>query len=423
MKEINGLGDNCGEKKLLELEGKIVNTILPVKTRLHERWQLQLQKQSSTSSNKKPAVVPASSKPPRQPSVKASPKTEKRLPDAIRPTPSPAAPTPSSASTATARSSARYIDAADPRLVPIGSLSISDYCPEAYHPMALKPMEPSRPQYFVVDDDQISSGQTNDQICSPPSGIDMISMASSNSSSSPQKRCFSDVNMENSLASDTMDTDTNSDIVRRRRKLNKIVPYPRKPRPALYACSLCGMAYQCQVSENPWWAVYKHDCPHCKQAQVPRIDISVGPNAIELDPNVTALYGEGADINSDSDDEDDDSASLSTRFTCEASRNHGSSSNLVTTNTTYNSSLNSEDAAKLLVLMCHARTCTGSHSSPIHADICKSTKFLMLHVRDCTGLDSSGAVCLFPWCHQCKTVLNHVTHCAEPDLCTLCNPW
>jgi hypothetical protein len=33
--------------------------------------------------------------------------------------------------------------------------------------------------------------------------------------------------------------------------------------------------------------------------------------------------------------------------------------------------LAAEQASKLLVLMCHARSCSGAHASPKHAEICK----------------------------------------------------
>jgi len=94
---------------------------------------------------------------------------------------------------------------------------------------------------------------------------------------------------------------------RRRRRLNHIVPNPRKPRSAEYNCSNCNEVYTCIVNENPWWAVYHHECPKCKTVQVPRIDISLNSNSVENDPNVIALYGEGID---DSDNEIDDSSSI-----------------------------------------------------------------------------------------------------------------
>lgn len=79
---------------------------------------------------------------------------------------------------------------------------------------------------------------------------------------------------------------------KRRRRLNQIVPNPRKPRSAQYQCSRCSESYLMSVQENPWWAVFVHECPSCKVSQVPRLDINLACNAIDLDPNIVALYGE-----------------------------------------------------------------------------------------------------------------------------------
>lgn len=210
---------------------------------------------------------------------------------------------------------------------------------------------------------------------------------------------------------------------RRRRRLNQIVPNPRKPRMAYYLCSSCNETYQSLASENPWWAVYCHECPKCHKKQIPRIDINLVSNAIESDPNVLALYGEGVD---DSGDELDD---------CGMGSGGEDDDCLDTTKGAVDSTakdahpfdgeglLPQEEASKLLVLMCHARTCTGTHQSQKHADICKSTKFLMLHIRDCTGIDIHGQSCQFPWCMPCKRMLRHLTHCYEPSSCPVCNPF
>ena len=57
------------------------------------------------------------------------------------------------------------------------------------------------------------------------------------------------------------------------------------------------------VQENSWWAIYRHSCPHCGEVQVPRIDINAEQNAMELDVNVMALYGEGGDGDEEDSDE------------------------------------------------------------------------------------------------------------------------
>jgi transcription elongation factor Elf1 len=263
---------------------------------------------------------------------------------------------------------------------------------------------------------------------------------------------------------------------RRRRRLNQIVPNPRKPRTADYVCSLCGETYQVTVEANPWWAVYRHECPHCKQHMIPRIDISVATNAIELDPNVIALYGEGID-DSGEDGGDDDEYSDEEGDDDLGNKDAGAGTVMNRVEKTISHSqdaydgdggaaggrgmqmlmmvddqitdafvnanggvkkaaveeeekifdddglLNQEEASRLLVLMCHARGCNGMHSSTKHTEICKSTKFLMLHIRDCKGIDIHGRECLFPWCKPCKKMLKHLTQCYEPNSCAVCNPW
>eukprot|EP00597_Dinobryon_sp_UTEXLB2267_P003421 CAMPEP_0170066004 /NCGR_PEP_ID=MMETSP0019_2-20121128/5861_1 /TAXON_ID=98059 /ORGANISM="Dinobryon sp., Strain UTEXLB2267" /LENGTH=1056 /DNA_ID=CAMNT_0010272979 /DNA_START=145 /DNA_END=3312 /DNA_ORIENTATION=- len=221
---------------------------------------------------------------------------------------------------------------------------------------------------------------------------------------------------------------------RRRRRLNQIVPNPRKPRQADYTCSLCSEGYRCNVNDNPWWAVYMHECPRCKQIQIPRIDINASSNAIELDPNNIALYGEGIEDSGDdvegedcyTDDEEsndcgggvnDDQMDSIRNNNSEVAHNGGKEFNNDTNSGDGvvsgavdggeeeeeekpfdgEGTLQKEEASKLLVLMCHARTCTGSHASAKHADICKSTKFLMLHIRDCKGVDIHGRDCQLPW--------------------------
>jgi len=203
---------------------------------------------------------------------------------------------------------------------------------------------------------------------------------------------------------------------KRRRKLNQIVPNPRKPRLVQYQCSCCVGEYQMLVHENAWWAVYVHECPICQTHQIPRIDINLSINSVELDPNIVALYGEGMDDEEedggDEDSDEDEDSSEDALDSQEEEHPFGTEGTLA-----------AQEASKLLVLMCHARTCTGSHSSPKHAEICKSTKFLMLHIRDCNGFDNFGNECKFPWCTPCKRMLQHLTRCYQPDQCTICNPF
>ena len=117
--------------------------------------------------------------------------------------------------------------------------------------------------------------------------------------------------------------------------------------------------------------------------------------------------------------------------------------------------LDKEEASKLLVLMCHARSCNGTHNTIQHAQICQSTKFLMLHIRDCNSNSNRNVnsmsqptellaiecdlsntssnskkeannrtnTCKLPWCSPCKKMLLHLTRCYDPSNCLVCNPW
>ena len=234
---------------------------------------------------------------------------------------------------------------------------------------------------------------------------------------------------------------------KRRRRLSQIVPYPRKPRQADYNCGVCNETYTHSVDDNPWWAIYQHECPKCNVMQIPRLDISLESNAIELDPNVTALYGEGMDdgdvegydtygvYDTDEGIEVDDEDVLP-GGEIEGSGGAGGvqydnevieHSELEVKKEAYpfdqDGLLEQQQASKLLVLMTHARTCSGVHSSTKHAEICNSTKYLMLHIRDCTGFEAgTGKQCRFQWCTPCKKMLKHLTRCYEPTKCNVCNP-
>ena len=103
--------------------------------------------------------------------------------------------------------------------------------------------------------------------------------------------------------------------------------------------------------------MFVHDCRNCGVKQIPRFDIGVECNAIELDPNIVALYGEGVDDDDDcangegDDDEDEEDGESQTEdqaFGVDGCLDH-------------------DEASKLLVLMCHARTCSGVHQSQKHA--------------------------------------------------------
>lgn len=237
-------------------------------------------------------------------------------------------------------------------------------------------------------------------------------------------------NLEESSLSSSLTTPMGDQNRARRRISIREVPTPRKPREAKYNCSLCKASYSVLVADNPWWAVYTHECPSCKRTQIPRIDISLETNAIELDPNISALYEEWGESGDDSDGED----SLSLLGGERSSEDLGSKGSMAGVEKTAQwgiptgdgggqGSLPQEEASKLFVLMCHCRNCNGEHESQEHEAVCRSTKFLMLHVRDCEGFNAQGQECLFPWCRLCKKMLIHITGCVDPGKCTICNPW
>lgn len=212
---------------------------------------------------------------------------------------------------------------------------------------------------------------------------------------------------------------------KRRRRLSQIVPYPRKPRAADYSCSVCTEPYQKVAEENPWWAVYQHECPKCSSVQIPRLDIGLQSNAIELDPNVIALYGEGIDdgevegfegyaLYEEDEESCDEDEEVEEEFIDDVEIKRDAFP--------FDSEgcLTREQATRLLVLMSHARTCSGEHESEELSEVCCSAKFLMLHVRDCPGVDICGNVCRYSWCQPTKKMLRHLTRCFEPATCGVC---
>ena len=211
-------------------------------------------------------------------------------------------------------------------------------------------------------------------------------------------------------------------VTSKRRKLSLVVPNPRKPRIAAYTCYICSEIYEMTVVDNPWWSVYVHKCPHCNKHQVPRIDISLEKNLIDHDPNISALYGEGIEENGDEEDEqnrDDDDDDNDDRFIENNVSEEGVKDAHPFDDEGY---LQVDVASKLLLLMCHARTCSGLHQNSTHSQVCLSTKYIMLHIRDCNGIDIHGRECKFSWCMPCKAMLRHLTNCYNPDSCKVCNP-
>jgi hypothetical protein len=188
-----------------------------------------------------------------------------------------------------------------------------------------------------------------------------------------------------------------------------LVPLLSAPRSVKYSCSVCRRPYQGSITFNSWWAIVREACPHCRVNQSPYVDITDPVNAAQHHDAVQECLNalvDGDDFawDSSSDDEDfneDDDVACPPDM-----------------------ELPTEQAARLLVLMCHARQCHHGHRDEGMRDVCRSVKFLMLHVRDCSGFMSNGDPCPHPWCARCQSLLRHLVCCnaSDPSLCKICSP-
>eukprot|EP01042_Synura_sphagnicola_P002366 gene2366-2838_t len=221
-------------------------------------------------------------------------------------------------------------------------------------------------------------------------GYDSGDLLTENSSGdkADSRNMFGGESKTSKRSSSSDDTSEISVAFKRARRLNHVVPYPRRPRLAEYNCSKCSKAYQTTVPDNPWWATYRQECHHCGALQIPRLDISSPANNIETDPNVAALYGDGECSGDQADDDDDgDDGLLDEDFAFDET---DSSSTETAAETLMDEvypfdkpgNFSTQEAASLLVLM--------NHSSSATEEVCKSVKLMMLHLRDCFGVDVSG---------------------------------
>jgi transcription elongation factor Elf1 len=203
---------------------------------------------------------------------------------------------------------------------------------------------------------------------------------------------------------------------RSRKRQRNLLPALSQPRDVKYECSACKESYITQIECNPWWALFQQTCPDCGTKQVPRVNISLPVNNVDYHLQILRACAEAdaegedpfcSDSGSDTEDEEEIPADP---------EEGGAGAEL------HKLQMEPERSAKLLVLMCHARACSGVHRNPRHAEVCRSTKFLMLHVRDCGGILDDGSLCPHRWCAPCKMLLYHLVHCTNPDTCATCNP-
>eukprot|EP01041_Mallomonas_annulata_P005795 gene5795-11698_t len=200
---------------------------------------------------------------------------------------------------------------------------------------------------------------------------------------------------------------------KRSRRISSIVPNPRKSRNADYQCSKCGEGYQRVVDENSWWAVYVHECPHCRESQVPRIDINAGPNAIELDPNMIALYGEGSADSDNEEDEDSEYEYMSDDDDMDLDNN-----NIIHTiggaysPSSSSSSSHNQSQSSLLEQINTDCPCVASPSISGGGGGGRSSG---------SG-GGGGGDCVLSWCLPVKKMLFHLTHCQLQNTCAVCTP-
>ena len=70
-------------------------------------------------------------------------------------------------------------------------------------------------------------------------------------------------------------------------------PTPSSPKPVQYTCSLCAATYPSKAASNPWWSLVRGTCGLCGVDQIPRVDITSGPNAIQYHPALLAHESDG----------------------------------------------------------------------------------------------------------------------------------
>ncbi|CAM9520163.1 unnamed protein product, partial [Ectocarpus sp. 6 AP-2014] len=187
-----------------------------------------------------------------------------------------------------------------------------------------------------------------------------------------------------------------------------------QPREVRYQCGACAASYAATVSGNPWWLLVRQECPICHKMQIPRVDILNPTNNVEshiafLTEN--ASDGDGSCMDWDGETSDDNSGDEYSGDERQGLSAGGSMSG--GDGSGHGPTLDSDQAAKLLVLMCHARHCPGNHRSARLAEVCRSVKFLMLHLRDCDGKTRNGDPCPMPWCEPCMSLLHHLIQCPE----------
>jgi len=188
-----------------------------------------------------------------------------------------------------------------------------------------------------------------------------------------------------------------------------------------YECSMCNHVYITQSDLNPWWSLKQQECPKCLELQFPRVDIAHPINCVTRHSPLFLYNLATADNDDDSLDDSENESDENSHEASGACSPTDDMESFESLSTPQDEDLDRDQAAKLWILMSHARHCTGKHTSSEHREVCLATKHLMLHLRDCiSGKD--GPACLHPWCKPCKNLLKHVAKCENSRDCDICTP-
>ena len=82
---------------------------------------------------------------------------------------------------------------------------------------------------------------------------------------------------------------------RQRKRQRSLAPVLSAPRTVSYECSLCKESYPSEISSNPWWSLFLHECPRCHRMQIPRVDAASAAVSVDYIHAVCAEEGEGYD--------------------------------------------------------------------------------------------------------------------------------
>lgn len=82
---------------------------------------------------------------------------------------------------------------------------------------------------------------------------------------------------------------------RQRKRQRSLAPVLSAPRTVTYECALCKEGYQSEISSNPWWSLFRHECPRCHRMQTPRVDATSAAVSVDFIHAVCAEEGEEND--------------------------------------------------------------------------------------------------------------------------------